>query len=407
MPRKSRELSAVQVRRLDRPGFHAVGGVAGLHLQVTSRGARTWILRATMGGRRRDMGLGGFPDVPLALAREKAARARDQIDQGCDPIAARKAARAALVAENAAALTFSQAAERFLTGKLHEFRSIAHGKQWRATLDAYAGPVIGALPVADVTLPHIVSVLQPLWLDKTETATRLRGRIEAVLAWATVSGYRTGDNPARWRGNLDAVLPAPRKIAKVQHHRAVPWRDVPHVVRALRERDGVAARALEFLALTAARSGEVRGATWSEIDLKARTWTVPAARMKSGRVHRVPLAPAAVQLLKAMPHFQDVESVFPAPRGGRLSDMAMLAVLRRMKVDAVPHGFRSTFRDWCAERTAYPRELAEAALAHVNSDRTEAAYLRTDLFDARRRLMAEWAKYCNSAARAAVRGARA
>ena len=233
-------------------------------------------------------------------------------------------------------------------------------------------------------------------MTKTETATRLRGRIESVLSWATVSGYRVGDNPARWRGNLDVVLPKPRKVSKVQHMRALAVDDMPGFMEDLRTREGIASRALEFLTLTAARSGEVGGATWAEIDLDARTWTIPSSRMKAGRPHRVPLSKQAVALLRNLPRFEDVEFIFPAPRGGQLSNMALIAVMRRMGVDAVPHGMRSSFRDWCAERTAYPREVAEAALAHSNADRVEAAYLRTDLFEQRRRLMRDWATFCMS-----------
>jgi len=412
MPKTARPLSATQVRRITTPGLHAVGGATGLHLQVAKSGARSWILRITVSGKRRDLGLGSLTDVPLAMARERARETRDLVFQGRDPVLERKARHAAMIAERASRLTFDEAARRYLAAKTTEFRNVKHGKQWEATLTAYASPVIGALPVADVALPHIVSILEPLWQNKTETATRLRGRIEKVLSWATVSGYRTGDNPARWRGNLDAVLPQPRKIAKVQHHRAVPVDDVPAFLTGLRARDGMAAKALEFLLLTAARSGEVRGATWDEIDLKAATWTIPGERMKGGREHRVPLSGAAVALLKALPRFEGNPLVFPAARGGMLSDATMGAVLKRMKVAAVPHGFRSSFRDWAAERTAYPREVAESALAHVNGNRVEAAYLRTDMLDQRRRLMRDWASFCAKPAAKAgnvvpLRGGRA
>ena len=401
MPKRAQELSAVQLRRLKKPGLHAVGGVAGLHLQVTETGdperpATSWVLRATVGDRRRDIGLGGFPDVPLAQARDRARDARDLIRQGIDPVEERRKVRAALIASQAATITFDEAADKYLGGKLHEFKNRKHAAQWRSTLQTYASPVIGKLPVAEVTLPHIRNILEPIWLTKTETAGRLRGRIESVMAWATVSGYRAGDNPARWKGNLDSVLAKPGKIAKVQHHRALPVADMPGFIAALREREGVAARALEFLALTAARSGEVKGATWEEIDLAAATWTIPAERMKAGRAHRVPLSKPAVALLRSLPRFEDNPLIFPAPRGGVMSDMALIAVMRRMGVDAVPHGLRSTFRDWCAENMNYPREIAEAALAHVNADKVEAAYLRTDLFDKRRRLMRDWATFCTT-----------
>lgn len=399
-PKKAKELTALEVKRLTKPGLHAVGGVAGLYLQVTHSGARSWILRATVGKRRRDIGLGGYPDVPLAQAREKAREARELIKQGIDPVEQRKAARTALIAAQASRITFDQAAARFLSSKRHEFKNAKHAAQWESTLKTYASPIIGRLPVSEVELPHIVEILEPIWTTKTETASRLRGRIEAVLAWATVAGYRSGDNPARWKGHLDAVLPKPSKVAKVKNHRALPIDDMGAFMVALRKREGMAAKALEFLILTAARSGEVRGATWDEIDLKAKVWTIPAERMKAGKEHRVPLSDPAVALLEALPRLAGSPYVFPSARGGMLSDMALSALMKRMAVDAVPHGFRSTFRDWCAERTNYPREVAEMALAHTISDKVEAAYRRGDLFEKRRRLMADWARFCDTTQKA-------
>lgn len=400
MPKKAKELSAAEVRRLSKPGLHAVGGVSGLLLQVTATGARSWILRAIVGGKRRDIGLGGFPDVPLAKAREKARDRREQIEAGIDPIEQRRAARTALAAQQAKSIDFDECARRFLKSKSREFRNPKHKAQWQSTLQAYASPVIGRLPVDAVTLPHVLQILQPIWTEKTETASRLRGRIESVLSWATVSGFRAGDNPARWKGNLDAILPKPGKLRKVRHHRALPWQEAPAFMQALRKREGIAAKALEFTILTAARSGEVRGATWEEIDLEAKLWTIPAERMKAQREHVVPLTPDAVKLLKALPRFDNSPFVFPAPRGGMLSDMGLTAVMRRMKVDAVPHGFRSTFRDWCSESTSYPREVAEKALAHVIPNAVERAYRRGDLLTKRTRLMQEWARFLKSPAKA-------
>lgn len=398
MPKKAPELSAIEVKRLSRiPGFHAVGGVAGLHLNVIQTLASSWILRAMVGERRRDIGLGGYPDVSLSEAREAARKARRAIREGTDPVEQRALARASLIASRASRLTFDQAAKQCIAAKRHEFRNAKHVKQWEATLATYASPVIGSLPVADVDLPHIVTILEPIWTTKTETATRLRGRIEAVLAWATVGGYRCGDNPARWRGHLDAVLPKPRKVAKTKHHRALPWSDIGQFMRELRQREGMAARALEFAILTAARSGEVRGATWQEIDLQQRVWTVPADRIKAGKEHRVPLSDAAVAVLEALPRFAGTDLIFPAAQGGQLSDMSISAVTRRMAVDAVPHGFRSTFRTWAAENTNYPREVAEQALAHAIPNPVERAYRRGDLFAKRARLMDEWARYCATA----------
>ncbi|MEW6647830.1 MAG: integrase arm-type DNA-binding domain-containing protein [Pseudomonadota bacterium] len=393
MPKKAKELSPVEVRRLARPGLHAVGGVAGLLLQVTESGARSWILRTTVGDRRRDIGLGGFPDVTLQQAREKAREAREQIRQGVDPIEQRKAARASLVAAGAKAITFDEAARKFLASKRLEFQNAKHTAQWESTLQTYASPIIGALPVDKIELAHVVQVLEPIWLEKTETASRLRGRIESVLAWATVSGFRQGDNPARWRGNLEVALPKPRKIAKVKHHRALPWMDVPAFMVELRKQSGLGAKALEFAIMTATRSGEVRGATWLEIDLPGKMWTIPAERMKAGKPHRVPLSAEARALLKALPRVEGSPYVFAAPRGGQLSDMTLSKVLRTMQVDAVPHGFRSSFKDWVRSSTRYPDEVSELALAHVNNDATRAAYARDELLPQRAKLMTEWARY--------------
>lgn len=394
MSRKATELGALAVSRLRDPGLHAVGGVSGLYLQVTASGARTWILRATMGGKRRDMGLGGYPDVTLAEAREKAREARAKIEQGIDPILERERALSLLKAEQAKSMTFEAACRALIDAKSDEWRNAKHRAQWSSSLETYAYPVIGKLQVGDVGQAHVLSVLQPIWKDKTETANRLRGRIEQVLDWAKVRGFREGENPARWRGHLDKLLPAPAKIARVVHHKALPIDAMPGFMAALRQRKGIAPRALEFLVLTAARSGEVRGATWQEIDMDAAVWTVPAERMKAGKEHRVPLSPQALALLAGLPRVHGIELVFPAPRGGLLSDTALTALMRRMELDAVPHGMRSTFRDWAAERTNYPREVAEMALAHTIGNAVEAAYRRGDLFTKRAEMMAEWAIFC-------------
>lgn len=395
MPKLAEEKSALEVRRLTRPGLHTVGGVQGLLLKVNKTGARSWILRATVGAKRRDIGLGSFPDVTLADARERAREARDLIRQGIDPVEQRKAVRRELIASQGRALTFQEAARRFLAQKTSEFRNPKHAAQWESTLATYAFPTLGKMGVAEIELAHVVNVLEPIWQTKTETASRLRGRIESVLAWATVSGFRSGDNPARWKGNLDAVLPKPGKVGRPTHQRALPIDAMPEFMAALRQREGMAARALEFLILTAARSGEVRGARWDEIDEKARLWTVPGERMKAGREHRVPLSDAAMAVLSTLPRDGDI--VFAAPRGGKLSDMSISAVTRRMGVDAVPHGFRATFRTWAAERTGFPHEVAEQALAHTIKSGVERAYRRGDLLKKRADLMAAWAKFCLSA----------
>jgi integrase len=392
MPRKAREVSAIEVSRLTVPGLHFVGSVAGLALQVQPSGARSWVLRLSVAGKRREMGLGGFPDVTLADARRRAREERERADKGVDPIAERKAAANLLLADMAKALTFKSAALAYIEAHEPSWRNAKHGEQWRNTLQS-TYPTIGDLQVRDVALPHVLAVLQPIWRTKTETASRLRGRIESVLDWATARGYREGLNPARWKGHLDHLLPSPRRIMKSGHHAALPVGEVGAFMQRLRAQQGASARALEFVILTAARSGEARGAKWAEIDLDAATWTVPAERMKAHKEHRVPLSKAAIMLLRGLPRIADTDLVFPAPRGGQLSDMSLVAVTRRMDVEAVPHGFRSTFRDWCSERTNYPREVAEMALAHAIGNAVEAAYRRGDLFEKRRLMMEDWARF--------------
>ena len=392
MARKAKELGALEVGRLVSPGLHAVGGVAGLALQVTDKGARSWILRVLIGGKRRDMGLGGYPDVTLAGAKEAARAARLKIKEGIDPIEDAKAKRSALYAARAAAMTFSEAAKAYIAVKESEWSNAKHGDQWRNTLATYAEPVIGNIFVRDIDQSHVLRVLEPIWLDKTETAKRVQGRIENILDWATASKFRQGDNPARWRGHLDMLLAKPGKIKNIEHHPALPMDDLGAFMVELRKQEGMGARALEFAILTAARSGEVRGATWSEIDLQDATWTIPASRMKMKREHRAALNAEAVTLLESLPRTGDL--IFPNTKGDMLSDMTLTAVLRRMnRSDITAHGFRSTFRDWCSERTNYPRDVAEMALAHAIGDKVEAAYRRGDLFEKRRRMMREWGKF--------------
>jgi integrase len=369
--------------------------VNGLQLNVKPSGARSWILRVVVGKRRREYGLGGYPTVTLKEAREKARTARALIEGGTDPSAAKRAARAELIAADAKRITFTACAEQYLRSKAApEFRNSKHSKQWRTTLETYAEPSIGRLPVADIEPAHVLNILQPIWTTKHETARRLRARIEAVLGYALASGYMRGENAARLKNNLDKLLPNLSRRRTVKHHTALPWQDVGAFMAALRKREGFAARALEFAVLTAARSGEVRGATWSEIDLKHRVWRVPGERMKANREHVVPLSGAAVTLLEELPSVEGTELLFPSARGGKLSDMALLAVMQRMKVDATPHGFRSSFRDWCAENTSAPREVAEKCLAHKIENEVEAAYQRGAMLTKRAKLMAQWATYC-------------
>ncbi|SIT58781.1 Prophage CP4-57 integrase [Mesorhizobium prunaredense] len=415
MPKRARDLTALEVARLRHPGkggnaSYAVGNVSGLMLQCTSGGARTWLLRTLVGARRREIGLGGYPDVPLADAVRRAREAKDKIRVGVDPVEERKASRAALAAAQARGLTFTNAVDRYLVAKLDAFKNAKHRSQWEMTLKTYAGPELGPLLVSDIGVQDVLRVLQPIWKTKTETASRLRGRIEAVLAWATVAGHRTGDNPARWAGNLKELLPAPAKVAGSDNQPAVQLDDAVRWFKSLRNRDGIGSRALEFVALTACRSQEVRGATWDEIDLDKALWIVPAARMKMNREHRVPLTADSTALLRALPRLADSKLVFPSIKGGQLSDMTLSATMRRIhdadigdgnggfidrasKRPAVPHGLRSTFRDWVAERTTFPGDMAEVSLAHKVSNAVEAAYRRGDQVEKRRAMMAAWADF--------------
>ena len=393
MPKIAKELSATEVRRLSEPGRYAVGGVAGLQLLVSPVGGRSWVLRTLIGNKRRDIGLGGFPDVTLAGARQKAREMKDQIAVGVDPVAQKKTLRDAIRAAQAKALTFREAATRCHAARKDEYSNAKHRQDWINSLERHAFPIIGELPVDAIELPHVLKVLEPIRKTKTETATRVRQRLESVLSWATVAKHRTGENPARWDSNLSELLPTPSKIRKVKHHKALPWQEVPGFMVELRQREGMGARALEFIILTAARSGEVRLATWDEIDLDAKVWVVPAERMKARKDHRVPLSDAAIELLCRVPRMEGSNLLFTAIRGNALSDMTISAVCKRMEVDAPPHGFRSCFKDWARSRTAYADEVSELALAHVNNDATRAAYARDELVEQRARLMRDWAKF--------------
>lgn len=412
MPKVAKEWGPLEVKRAKHPGGRnpvakSVGGVSGLMLQITSGGAKSWLLRVTVANKRRTIGLGSYPTVPLGTARERARELHDQVWRGIDPVAERRAARTAL----ARRMTFSEAMEKTLQSRLTEFRNEKHRQQWRSTLETYAVPTIGDLEVDEVTVQDVLRVLEPLWSAKTETASRLRGRLESILAWATVSGHRAGDNPARWKGNLDALLPKPGKVAKSKNHPALAVSDAPNWFQEIREREGMGARALEFLAMTAARSGEVRGAIWSELDLETGIWTIPAERMKAEKEHRVPLPKAAVEFLRAMPRAEGTDLVFWGARGGPLSDMTLSAAMRRLQEasggryldmrsgrSAVPHGLRSTFRDWTAER-GVDRDLAEICLAHTVGSEVERAYRRTDMLERRRSLMKDWVGFLTGSSR--------
>ena len=378
------------------PGTHEDGN--GLRLVVSPSGARRWLLRVSIRGKRREMGLGSWPEIELARARELAADARRLAAEGHDPVEARKTGRPE-------APSFATCAREFIADHAPGWSNPKHRAQWTATLATYAEPVIGDKPVDRITTEDVLAILKPIWTDKTETAKRVQGRIENVLDWAAAMKHRDPINPARWRGHLDKLLPRPTKVKVARHHPAMPYAEVPGFWVELASKPGVSALALRFLILTATRTGEVLGATWDEIDLEARVWTIPAERMKAGRPHRVPLSDAAVATLAAVPRLAGEPWVFPGQRNGRpVSNMAILQLMRGMGYGVggdrgayVPHGFRSSFRDWAGEVSSFPRDVCEMALAHVIANKAEAAYARGDLFAKRAAMMREWAAWCTRA----------
>jgi integrase len=401
--REGGKLTSLQVKNASEPGLYGDG--LGLYLQVSKFGTKAWLFRFMLDGKARKMGLGAIHTVSLAEARKRANEARLKLLDGVDPIDERDAGRAKRKVEAAKAISFKACADKFIAANRGGWKNSKHADQWFATFNETnrgslsfpaATEAINGLPVSAIDTALVLKVLEPIWAKTPESASRIRGRIESVLDWAKVREYRTGENPARWRGHLDKALAARPKVRK--HHDAIGYADLAPFMAALREKEGVSARALEFTILTVARTGETIGAQWPEFDLKAKLWTVPAARMKAGREHRVPLPGRAVQILEALP--RDGKFVFTGGRPGQpISGMAMLQLVRRMRGrGATVHGLRSTFRDWSAEQTAYPHELAEVALAHVISSKTEAAYRRGDMMDKRRRLMDDWAAFCEAPA---------
>ncbi|MDZ4314748.1 MAG: integrase arm-type DNA-binding domain-containing protein [Azonexus sp.] len=399
MPRKLHNaLTAVKVKTA-KPGRHADGG--GLQLLVKQSGARSWVYRYMIAGKSRDLGLGpaaGVGAISLSEARDLADALRVKVKSGIDPLSERRqeASEVLAAAQSAkvAGMTFKASAEAHVATNKPSWRNAKHRQQWENTLATYAYPIIGDLPVAEIDTPHVLKILEPIWREKTETASRLRGRIETVLDSAKARGFRHGENPARWRGHLEQILPARKKLSR-GHHKAMPYDSIPAFVAQLRQREAVASLALEFTILTAARTGEVIGATWSEVDLDKAIWTVPAERMKAGKEHRVPLSPRAVEILASRQGLEG-EHCFASLHGKKLSGMAMAMLLRRMKQDVTVHGFRSAFRDWSAECTEYPYEVAEMALAHTIGSKTVRAYLRADLKEKRRELMLDWAVFCEN-----------
>ena len=438
MPPRAKELQPAQIKNLTHPGGSravkvAVGGIAGLHIQIQPSGAKSWVLRTRFGEwverkdaegnvlercrKKREIGLGAYPDVLPGAARDKAREAKAMLERGVDPILERRANRAKLLAAARRGLTFTAALDRYAAEKTKEFSSEKYRKQWRATIDRYAVPALGDILVQDINLQDVLRVLQPIWTEKTITAAKLRQRIEKVLAYATVQGHRTGDNPARWTGNLDMILPAPSKVAGSKNWPALSLDDAPRWWAALRKREGMGARALEFQALTASRSGAIRFLKWDEIVLEKRVWTMQPGRKSSkipanGKAHRVPLTDGMITLLEALPRLQGSDFVFWAPRGGALSDATLGKIMRVIHVadqrtgnkgyldavtqqPAVPHGLRSTFRTWVAERTRFDGDMAEIALAHKVGSKVQQAYNRGDQIDKRRRMMAAWHGFLN------------
>jgi integrase len=403
MARSYGKLTTLAVNRSREPGLYADGH--GLYLQVSPSRTASWIFRYQHAGRRRYMGLGGLTTVTLADARRRALTARKVLAEGLDPLEEGRALAAARAADAAKAITFREAAERYIAAHQSSWRNAKHIAQWGSTLQAYAMPVFGDVSVAAINVDLILKVLEPIWETKNETARRVRGRLEVILDWAKAGGLRTAENPARWKGLLEHRLSKQPRAARIQHHPALDYRRIAAFMARLRKDEGVAARCLEFTILTGARTGESTGARWGEFDLEAALWTVPADRIKAGRAHRVPVADRAVAIVREQARFRRGDYVFSGRKPGTpLSNMAMATVLRRMGLENVTvHGFRSTLRDWAAEQTDYPREVAEMALAHAVGDRVEAAYRRGDLLQKRVAFMRDWGVHCAAAPNRAAR----
>lgn len=416
MPKIAKSLSPVEVNRLKTAGWHAVGGVAGLLLQVREairEGApvsRSWILRVRIGDKRQPLGLGSYPQVSLAEAREQAKKLVADARLGVNLKEQRKSARSAILSAAARNKTFQECADAYMEAHSQDYANEKHRKQWGSTLDTYAYPIVGRMLVSDITMRSVLDVLLQdtqssdktigkLWHTKTETAKRLLGRIKTVLDFATVNEYRTGTNPAQWTGHLETQLPSPKKLAAIKHHPAIPYADMGDFMGKLRSNGSMSAKALEFLILTGVRSGSVRLADRAEIDFAKKLWVIPAAHTKTKQEHRVPLAPQVITLLSSLPTLAGTTKLFPSVRGGALSDMALSQLMRGMRergqiqIEAVPHGFRSTFRDWGAEQTSYPDEIRKAASGHTVGDSVQQAYQRTDLLEKRRRMMNDWAQF--------------
>jgi integrase len=399
MPRVAERLTVRGIQTASKKGLHADG--KGLYLRVSETGTKSWVYRYRVGDRQHDMGLGPYPDISLAEARERATAQRRLRLDGLDPLTEKRSLRASQAAQRAKAMNFRQCAEKYIEAHSAGWRGVKQLTEWNSTLTRFAYPVIGSLPVQAIDVALVMRVLEPIWTVKPETASRVRQRIEAILGWATARGFRSGDNPARWRDHLANLLPAPSKVAPTEHHPALPYPEIASFITELQQQESIGARALEFAILTAARAGEVLGAKWGEINLAERLWTISGARMKEGKEHRVPLSASAMAILK-MQEIRLGDYVFPGRNGSSpLGKTTVFKLLRRMGRGALTmHGFRSTFRDWCAERTNFPREVAELALAHSVGSEVERAYQRGDLFQKRRQIMDAWARFCTAPAMA-------
>lgn len=392
----------MEVTKAKKPGRLADGG--GLYLSINHDGNKSWVYRYMLGGRSREMGLGSFNTIGLREARDAARDCRKLCRDGIDPIEQRRVTRGSAALDAGKARTFKECTTAYVEAHRAAWKSAKHADQWLNTMTTYAFPVLGKLAAGAVDTPHVLKVLEPIWAVIPETASRVRGRVEAVLDWATARGFRKGANPARWKGHLKNLLASPSKIQKTKHHAALPYAEVGAFMLELRSRPAMAAVAMRFTILTAARTGETIGAPWREIAWKEKLWVIPAERMKGDRPHRVPLGKDALAILREL---RDTAGGKPDPdalifpgssASGGLSNMALLKLLERMdRPDITTHGFRSSFRDWVAEKTDYPRELAEIALAHIAGDEVETAYQRSDLLERRRALMEEWAAYCKNA----------
>lgn len=412
MVRLMGKLTAKEVEKKTAAGLYGDGG--GLTLQVTKAGVKSWLYRYMIEGKAYGMGLGPVHTITLAQARQLATDARRMVIDGINPLENKRKIKLSAAQARGKLMTFDQCASAYIDAHRSSWKNAKHADQWTNTLATYASPLVGSMPVGEVDTAWVVKVLtqkdsegRQFWATKTETATRVRGRIEQVLGWATTSGFRTGDNPARWKGHLDNLLATISKGSRTVNHPSLDWQRMGGFVQALRQRSGVAARTVEFTILTASRSGEARGAKWSEIDLEAKIWTIPAVRMKAKREHQIPLSNEAVALIDRMEHVKGSDLIFPNTKGGVLSDMSMTAVIRRMNAELLTwaskdgkpvtvHGFRSSFRMWAAESTNFPREVAEHALSHQLPDAVERAYQRGTQFSKRAQMMQEWAKYCGT-----------